>query len=89
MGRLHSITRYECDICGKVDSWSKGWAQYSSILLDGFPGLVPTVCSDVCIKEFERRLESKTIVLPKISRDGRIIKKGKGYGPYLKQKTND
>lgn len=72
---------HQCSICGHVDAWGPEWSYYSSLALeDAAPYLAPRVCSKKCADELQKRMDAKTIILPKInSKSGFFSKPPQGY----------
>lgn len=53
----HGLERakFECDVCGKIDFWGKGWAFFGSDAQLERGEKVPTVCSVDCMFKYDEQ----------------------------------
>ena len=64
------VRLHKCSVCGFIGSWAdKDWSTYGSIAIEDYDtNLLPRVCGEDCMDEFQRRLDTKEVKLPKIRR---------------------
>lgn len=74
---------HECAVCGKVETWGPSWKWFGSLAMEETcPELMPRLCSDACAAEFDRRMKSGAVRLPKVLSHGgtqRLVQGHEGY----------
>ncbi|MCP4764474.1 MAG: hypothetical protein GY870_22050 [archaeon] len=76
--------KHTCTICGNINTWSKSWSTYGSILHEEIaPEDIIKVCSEKCKDELDLKLKTKEIqmtkILPRGYNDYRVAGKRFGY----------
>lgn len=65
--KIEGARMYRCDQCGKIGAWGETWRCYSSILLEeNFALEIPTVCSEKCQADFQKKIDSGEVRLPEL-----------------------
>lgn len=69
---------YQCDQCGTIGQWGKGWSHYGSFIMsEEDPDELIISCSEKCKDALQAKLKSGAIKLPEYSIRGYTVKKTK------------